>query len=355
MTRTSNAVIMQPTTLCNMDCTYCYLPARKQLRTMPIEVAQAVSRAVEAWEPPVEIVWHGGEPLTLGRDALGALMDCFPGNVIHSLQTNATLVDSRWCQFLTERQVRVGVSLDGTAADNAARLDWAGRPTYDRAVRGIRRLGAAGLDVSVIAVVSDPTLERARRLYRTVAELGCTWLGVNIEEREGVNRRRTAPPFTQVQAFWSALAEAWHHDRSVQLRDVDRVLTHTGAVLDHADAAPDVVDPLPTIAHDGAVTLISPELAGFHSSRLGPFACGNVIRQPLSELIDQGMRRAWVAEYRDGIEQCRTSCVYFGFCGGAHPANRYFEHGRLDGTETDYCRNAKMALMEGVLDYAHRI
>lgn len=31
------------------------------------------------------------------------------------------------------------------------------------------------------------------------------------------------------------------------------------------------------------------------------------------------------------------------------------EHGRLDGTQTNYCRNSKIALMEGVLASAHCI
>jgi uncharacterized protein len=31
-------------------------------------------------------------------------------------------------------------------------------------------------------------------------------------------------------------------------------------------------------------------------------------------------------------------------------ANRYFESGRLDTTETDYCRNSKIALIDGVTD-----
>ena len=47
-----------------------------------------------------------------------------------------------------------------------------------------------------------------------------------------------------------------------------------------------------------------------------------------------------------------ASCPYFGFCGGAHAANRYFEHGRFDVTETDHCRNSKIRLLEGVLDHA---
>ena len=57
-------------------------------------------------------------------------------------------------------------------------------------------------------------------------------------------------------------------------------------------------------------------------------------------------------EYLTGVEACRQTCPYFGFCGGGHAANRYFEHGRFDTTVTEHCRNSKILLMEGVLDHA---
>jgi uncharacterized protein len=108
------------------------------------------------------------------------------------------------------------------------------------------------------------------------------------------------------------------------------------------------------VAWNGNVTLISPELAGFRSDRFGDFACGNVLAHDLDVLIERGSRSAWVAEYRRGLAQCHSTCPYFEFCGGGHPANRYFEHGRLDVTETNYCQNGKIALVEGVLDAARR-
>ncbi|MDI5939907.1 radical SAM/SPASM domain-containing protein, partial [Micromonospora sp. DH15] len=31
-------VVMQPTTLCNLDCAYCYLPMRAVVRRLPVAV-----------------------------------------------------------------------------------------------------------------------------------------------------------------------------------------------------------------------------------------------------------------------------------------------------------------------------
>jgi uncharacterized protein len=357
-----SSVIMQPTTLCNLNCSYCYLPHRRHARRMLPAVAQAVAASIAPWtgRTTMEVCWHGGEPLTAGRAHLARLMDHFAGlDVVHGVQTNATLVDEAWADFLAERGIHVGVSIDGPPGDNQQRADWAGRSAFDHIVRGIRLLVTREIIVSVIAVVSDPTPERARRLYTFVAELGATWLGVNIEEREGSNKRRTAPPESQVTDFWATLIEIWQASPTVQLREADRALSYARHVLNgerngETEHRSTQLDPLPTISWNGEVTLISPELAGFRSDRYGDFSCGNVLHTPLDQLIRTGMQAAWVREYQCDIAECRIICPYFAFCGGGHPSNRYFERGRMDGTETDYCRNSKVSLMEGAIRLAAR-
>ena len=119
------------------------------------------------------------------------------------------------------------------------------------------------------------------------------------------------------------------------------------------DLLPRALDPIPTVAADGQVFLLSPELAGFKDPRYGDFSSGNVLTTPLREILRTAATSAtWVPEYLAGVEACRASCPYFGFCGGGHAANRYFEHGRFDTTVTDHCRNSKIRLLEGVLDHA---
>lgn len=350
-----DSVILQPTTLCNLDCSYCYLPFRRRKLTISREVADAVAASIRPWTENgiVEVCWHGGEPLTLGTARLGALMDSFAGMAVaHGIQTNATLITDEWCRFFRERDVHVGVSIDGPAEDNRHRTDLTGKEAFARILRGIKTLARHGHEVSIIAVVSDPTPARARRLYEFAAELGATWLGVNIEEQEGVNTYDNHRDTAQLEEFWAALASAWTADPQVRLRELDRVLSYAHGFDRTRRTAAAQVDPLPTVAHDGTVTLISPELAGFTSPRLGDFACGNVLHTPLDTLIAKGTRAAWVQEYLEGLRRCRTSCSYFDFCGGGQPANRFFEHQRLDGTRTNYCVNSKITVLEGVLRHA---
>ena len=349
-------VVMQPTTLCNLDCAYCYLPFRAVDRRMPVPVAAAVAASVNAWasQGRFSVVWHGGEPLAAGREHLGALFAPFDPAVEHHVQTNATLIDDAWCEFFAAHQVRVSVSVDGPRGRNGDRVTRGGRPAYDRIMAGVAALRRHGINFSALCVVSRPEPGLATELYDYFLDLGCDVLGINIEETEGVNTRGNAHPAAAVRAFWAELVAAWRRAPRIHLREIEWSLRYTAAVLDGVEdeVLPRRLDPIPTVGYDGSVVLLSPELAGFSDPRYGDFTSGNVLRTPLAEILASATDTPWIAEFLAGVEACRSGCPYFGFCGGGHAANRYFEHGRFDGTETNHCRNSKIRLLEGVLDHA---
>jgi uncharacterized protein len=351
-------VIMQPTTLCNLDCVYCYLPHRAANRRMPLEVAAAVAVTVNEWAaraPRFSVVWHGGEPLATGRAHLAALMAPFRG-VEHHIQTNATLIDDEWCDFFVEHDVHIGLSIDGPRTFTAGRVLRGGGEAYDRIIAGIAALRRRGIGFAILTVVSDPGPGMAAPLYEFLADLGPSVIGVNLEEQEGANRRSNAHEAARVRAFWAELTAVWRRDPRVEVREIEWALRFAGATLagEPGELLPRRHDPIPTIAHDGGVVLLSPELAGFTSDRYGDFTSGSVRHTPLAEIVATAAARptGWVAEYLAGVEACRATCGYFGFCGGAHAANRYFEHGRFDTTRTRHCQNSRISLLEGVLDHA---
>jgi uncharacterized protein len=359
---------------------------------MTVEVARAVAGSVNPWaaaDTRFSVVWHGGEPLAAGRGHLAALMAPFTG-VEHHVQTNATLIDDAWCEFFRAHDMRVSVSVDGPAELNAARVNRGGAPAYERILAGIGTLRRHEIGFSALCVVSEPRPGLATRLYQYFLDLGCDVLGVNIEEQEGVNARSNDFGSDAVRGFWAELVEAWRAEPRIHVREIEWTLRYAGAVLDGSadELLPRALDPIPTVAADGRVFLLSPELAGFTDPHYGDFSSGDVLTTPLCEILREAADSAetfgrldlrsaqgeteaetsgrldlrsaqgeteqvsWVPEYLAGVEACRASCPYFGFCGGAHAANRYFEHGRFDGTQTNHCHNSKIQLLEGVLDHA---
>ncbi|MFF0726907.1 cyclophane-forming radical SAM peptide maturase AmcB [Streptomyces sp. NPDC004134] len=360
---TSPLLYVQPTTLCNLDCSYCYLPDRTRARRMSREVAGAVARGVTAWADrhPVRVVWHGGEPLAAGIGHFEDLLGAFPAGgtrhpVRHGVQTNATLVDGSWCELFARRRVHVSVSLDGPADRNGARPDRAGRDTTGRTLRGVGLLRSYGIPFTAIAVVRDPSAAAAGALYDWFAELGCTSLGVNVVEQKGTWRESGTPDYERVVEFWAALTARVQHDGRLRIQDVDDALRYVGDQLAGrgGQAGDRLHQPVPLVMWNGDVIPAGPELAGFSSPAYGPFAVGSLRTSELDEVMARAAGVPWVAEAMRGVSACRTVCDHFAYCRGGNPANKYFETGRFDVTETRYCRNSRKALMDGVLLHAER-
>ncbi len=355
-------VVVQPTTLCNLNCSYCYLPFRKRRLEMSLGVARRIAESLKDMPPghTTEVCWHGGEPLAIGPEKLAALMDPFEdlrraGRVRHSLQTNATLITDAWCDLFAGRGVSVGVSIDGPADLNAERRDWSGRPAFDRIVAGIAKLTEHRIAFSLIAVVGEG-IDRAGELLDFLASLGPTSIGLNIEELEGVNDARTQPSPERARAFWTdVFAWSGEHPR-VEIRELDRLGRYLRTIRtgqrDWWESHR--FDPLPTVSHDGDVVLLSPELAGIRDDRYGDFIAGNVLERSLGDILDGAHRLRYVTEFIDGLEACKATCEFFDFCRGAQAGNRYFENGRFDTTETNFCRVSKQELVNALVDITRK-
>ena len=73
--------------------------------------------------PQVDVAWQGGEPLLRGiefyRRAV-ALAERYrrphQRQVLHTIQTNGTLIDDEWAAFFKANQFLVGLSIDGPQA-----------------------------------------------------------------------------------------------------------------------------------------------------------------------------------------------------------------------------------------------
>ncbi|MGF1430047.1 cyclophane-forming radical SAM peptide maturase AmcB [Kitasatospora sp. LaBMicrA B282] len=363
LARRPQSVVVQPTSFCNLDCTYCYLPHRDRREHMAVEVADAVARSVTELAPalspgrPLELVWHAGEPLALGLRRFGELLAPFEplrqaGLVHHYVQTNATLVSDDWCRFLARYQFRVGVSIDGPAALNAQRVDRKGKPAFDRIVKGVARLREAGIAFSVIAVVTAESVDRPEDLLDFLAGLGCHTIGINIEETEGVNTTRPMPTVEQARQFWRRTMAWSRRTPGPKVRELARLgdYLHAARTARQTDRGALLIDPIPTVSAAGDVVLLSPELAGIAAPAYDDFRAGNVLHQSLASILDGAHRLRYVDEFLTGLERCEATCQFFDFCRGAQAGNRYFENGRLDTTETNYCRVSRQALITALSD-----
>ncbi|MFE9659987.1 cyclophane-forming radical SAM peptide maturase AmcB [Streptomyces sp. NPDC005955] len=349
-------VVVQPTTWCNLDCQYCYLPFRKLKHQMSPEVAEALAESVAQFDAsghPVGIVWHGGEPLAVGQQKFATLLAPFEalrraGRVRHYVQTNATLLTTAWCELLAAYDVCLGVSIDGPAVLNAERVDLRGKPAFDRILRGITLLREHGMPFSVISVVGAVGISMPEELLEFLASLGGHSVGFNIEEIEGVNTDRQPPTAVQAEEFWRRIL-TWRseHPDAPAVREVERLAEYLRLIRygRRAEWERRRLDPIPTVSWKGDVVLLSPELADTTAPEHGDFVAGNVLEQPLVEILRSAHRLRYVRDFLTGLDRCEAECEFFDFCRGAQAGNRYFENGDLATTETNYCQVSRQALV----------
>ncbi|MEH0927685.1 cyclophane-forming radical SAM peptide maturase AmcB [Micromonospora sp. CPCC 205558] len=353
---TFHTLVLQPTSFCNLDCSYCYLPDRRSRQLMSVSVATACARSIEQQDSahPVSVVWHGGEPTTTPIDVFQALLAPFEamrraGRVRHEIQTNATLMNERWCDLFAAYDFEIGVSIDGPGMLNRNRLDRAGNATTARTIRGTRVLAEASLPYSVICVVTPETIDLANDLVEFFTALpGCESVGFNIEEQEGA--ARTPVPEEAAYRFWSRLVRHRLAGSPLRIRDLDRLADYLGAtragLTDHGP-----YEPIPTVAHDGQVVLLSPELLGIKSPRYGDFIAGNVLGEAIGDMVARAGELRYVAEFVTALNDCADRCAFYDFCRGAQAGNRYFEHGTFTARETGYCRTTRQALVRAAADH----
>lgn len=324
---------------------------------MPVEIAQKVAIDLQDLDVSVTIVWHGGEPLATGINQFEELLQPFEflrseNRIEHVIQTNATLIDNVWCELFHKYDIGIGVSLDGPKHLNKNRVTWANGEAYDKIICGIDTLKTNNIDFSVIAVVNELNIDEPTQMFEFFERLGCSSLGVNIEEFEGTNSKNYNNR-QRVQRFWNKLFEQWTARPSFKIREFSRALFWMEAVSQEASWLPEDFryDIFPTVAINGDVVMLAPELNGPYSNdRYPTFVIGNVLHQHLGKLISQSYTTHYVQDYIEGASNCRASCEYFSFCLAGSASNKFFEHGDLTRTTTIYCENGQKAVIDAILE-----
>jgi uncharacterized protein len=364
-------LVVQPTPFCNIDCRYCYLPDRTNKAVVADATLKNLFSQVFAsgWaKEGLSVVWHAGEPLVLPvafyRRAFALIDELKPAglSVTHSFQTNGTLIDDAWCDFLGEANVSVGVSIDGPQRlHDKNRVTRSGRGTFDKTIAGVRLLRRHGVPFHVISVLTAESLAVPREMFDFFLAEGIEHVCFNVEESEGDHRSEAFADAGIDRAYYRFLSEFWrlsaaHPGRLNFIREIDdaqrNVFRPQEAGFFNQLAVPFAVT---SMDWTGNIATFSPELLGLKNAEYQDFVLGNVNRDQLAEMADAPLLARMKADIDAGIALCRDTCEYFSVCGGGEPVNKLFENGSFASAETTYCRMTKMRVTDLVLDRLERV
>lgn len=353
-------LLAKPTgAICNLDCKYCFFLSKEMLYPgdrfrMSDELLEAYIRQLLEAQPlgEVNVAWQGGEPTLMGLDFFRRAVGYAERyrrptqNVLHSMQTNGTLLDDEWCAFLKKHNFLVGLSIDGPKAmHDTYRVNKGGAGSFDQIMRAWKTLHGHGVDVNILCTINAANGDHPLEVYRFFRdELQARYMQfIPIVERTtqellplanlgwGDRTGADRPLYTQHGAlvtersvgaeqfgrFLIAIFDEWVR------RDVGKVFVQTFDVA------------LGSWLGQHSLCIFSPTCGGAlaleHNGDL--YSCdhyvepgyllGNIQQTSMAELVTSEKQRAFGLEKLDNLPKyCRECEVRFA-CHGECPRNRF--------------------------------
>lgn len=174
-------VMAKPTgSQCNLRCDYCFYLKKRYLYPksnfrMPNRVMERyIRQTIQGQKVPfVTIAWQGGEPTLMGLNFFEHANTVIekvkrPGmHVEQTFQTNGVLIDEKWCRFFHDKNVLVGLSIDGPRhMHDAYRKDKAGRSVFDKVVNAAHLMQRYDVQFNVLCTVNAVNSQQPLEVYR---------------------------------------------------------------------------------------------------------------------------------------------------------------------------------------------
>jgi uncharacterized protein len=253
--------------------------------------------------------------------------------IANAFQTNGTLLDEAWCEFLRKERFLVGLSIDGPRdLHDRYRVDRKGQGTFDQVMRGMGLLKKHGVDFNTLCVVSRANSQRPLDVYRFLKTEGSGFIQfIPLVERLGEDGKLAEPAGVGAVTPWSVEAMAFGNflcavfDEWVR-HDVGRVFVQL------FDVQLGIWMGMPAalcVFNETCGTAMALEHNGDAYScdhYVYPrYRLGNITGASLRELVDSAQQQTFGQAKRDTLPRyCRECNVRFA-CNGECPKHRFLE------------------------------
>ena len=243
---------MQPFTLlikpsgsdCNLDCKYCFYKNRspelgRGRQRMSNEVLEKLVRDYMKLRFPVAgFSWQGGEPTLMGLDfyerAVRLQKEYGSGSqqVSNALQTNAILLNEKWCRFLHDNKFLVGISIDGPKEfHDYYRLDHSGSGTFDKVSMAIENCKKYKVEFNALILLNDRNAGHPDKLFDFFIGQGIRYLQfipcVETDPATGRIADFSVTP-QQYGEFLCRIFDRWYDygPQNLSIRDFESILSY---------------------------------------------------------------------------------------------------------------------------------
>lgn len=325
-------VVLPVNTSCNLDCTYCYHEEqKKKIRIIPFEILARMYNEISKYAENVTFLWHGGEPLLAGVDFFKQAIELqkttkFVGRVTNNIQSNGTLINEEFSDFIVKSNVIFGVSIDGPKEiHDKNRKSFDGSGSFDRVMAGIKMLRDKGMNrIGSIALVTKDNVDYPDDVYNFLRTCGVTSSVFHFcSETEG-GTSSLIPNLDKAIKFFQRVFDLWFldDDSSFAIRNfVNVIRVLCGGIPIECASLHEGCRQLITINNLGDIYLCH-RLVRNHE-----FKMGNIMEKSLSEIIAESEKL--YIEASNIPEEC-FSCKWFSTCGGGCAQERLITNGRFN-------------------------
>ena len=340
---------------CNMMCKYCFLresrPENYPETSMSFKTAEkalflfstGLSKQPKLFGDEKNIIFYGGEPLInfpVLKDTVKIIeklqkTNGLPQNTKKSIITNGTLITKEIASFFRDKEINVGISLDGDRliTNKNRKYKSENKDAYDDILDGLNKCKEAKVDVGLSVTITPASLKNKKNIIDTIINLGIKSLGFNIYMGKKEN---VSPAFFDDCALF--LTEAFSIFRNEGIYE-DRLMRKTEAFVNGDlylyDCAAAGGNQL-VIAPNGDIGICH----GFLSSR--EFFFGNV-HSYKGDIEKEPIYLEWANRSPVTMPECH-SCYALSNCGGGCPFNAYINTGSIWGLDERFCTHAKHTL-----------
>lgn len=353
--------------VCNLNCLYCYYLEKESLYktgtgSVPHPVKPSESRAgypfpavcagsssyikpaslkmadevLETYiiqhirastEPVISFSWHGGEPTMAGIDFFRRIVEIQkrhmpPGRkLVNGLQTNGTLLDDHWCNFLAAEKLIIGLSLDGPEdLHDIYRQNKNRQPTFQDVMKSFRLLLAHGIVPEILCVVSPGNAGRPMEVYRFFRGLGVRYITflplVILDATSGSGKGSVSSE--SFGDFMTAIFDEWVTNDIGKIKiQLFEEAARTAFGQDHTLCIfKKTCGGVPVVEHNGDFYSCDHYVDRSH-------LLGNILLTSLGELLDSRDQKVFGMAKLTTLPRYCLNCEVRSMCNGECPKNRF--------------------------------
>lgn len=348
---------VRATDRCNLNCVYCYAkvehPEDMKLDTLD----RVLSQIADFSEGQAVISWTGGEPLIMGHkffEHIAKIQTKFGADkFINILQSNLTLLDEEYVEFLAKHSFQVRTSLDlPQYIHNGMRRR---EHNFANTLEKIAMLQFAGIPLNVNTVVTNQNILAADIIFAELKQLGITSFSVSRLVQQG---NATEQPELAVYdndafgRFLIRLFDLWIADsqepKIERITPLDKLLAACKrGSRDESSKCFHCQSQMFAIGPDGRVF---PSCNKFFAL---PGTClGNVKFEDLQNILQSEKRKTFLAETGNVSGRVCGKCEYVEYCEGGcyYVAYNALTQGEDMHTKEKFCKGYYL-VFERILSY----